>query len=410
VERVLLFSSPADDEYDPHLRRNVAEPPLGLLYLAAALEGSALCEHYSLVDGYVNPAEADRLEERIRQEGATQLWISLMSSEGMRCFGDRARKIKEKFPHLKITAGGAYFRGLPEESLRSRFPDYDLVVTGDPDLEIDDVLRAEGIFRPKPLVSHVEVPYPRRDRVDLRTYFSAGRPPHHLVIGARGCNGGCTFCAINRRSPYLRTPREVALEIKCLCAATGIKAFSIIDDVTALNPERFDRYEESLETLPSDIQLDVSWRIDRFSEETADRLADARVRVIRFGVESIDPAVQSFLGKSYSAEQIRRCVRWATERSLSPCLYFLFGFPKDTEAGIAGLLDFMEELARETPVPPYLGIIRVLEGTPLMKLYREHGWIKNGEPVRGLPLRDLLEVLARWRGKYPDFFYAGGSL
>ncbi len=404
MERILLFSSPADDAYDPYLRGHVAEPPLGLLYLCSGLERSPLCQEFFLIDGYLRPSEVKSLEEAVSKKKATQLWISFMSTEGPRCFGDQARKLKEKFPGLKIVAGGSFFRGLSKSLIHSNFPEYDLIVIGDPDLEIDNILEARGIYVSRPLTSFLEVPYPRRDLVNLSDYFANDRLPHHLIIGARGCSGRCTFCAISCRNPYLRNPQEVALEIQYLYATTGIPAFSLIDDVMAIRPERFEKYKRHLRPLPSSVQLDISWRIDRFSEKIADELAGLHIRVIRFGVEAIDPEVQRLLGKRFSPHQVRRSVRWCKERNLSACLYFLFGFPFETEETIARLLDFMAELSEETMVPPYLGIVRVLEGTPLMETYQKQGWIGEGEPIRGLPLERVLEILDGWRKKFPAFF------
>ena len=409
MERILLLATPADDEYDPFLRNNVAEPPLGLLYLWTALEQSGLCEHISLIDAYLQPALADELPKILADRKITQLWVSLMSTEGNRCIGDRLEQIRGLFPSLKMTGGGALFRRMDDGTIGRFLKDFDLIVVGDADLEIESVLRAEGIHRCGPLPSPLEVPYPNRSAVDLSAYFASDRAPHHVVIGARGCIGTCSFCSVSCRRPYLRTPREVVTEIRYLRRSTGIACYSLIDDVMAFSPRRFSEYERHLGSLPEDIQLDVSWRIDRFSPQIARRLASVGVRVVRFGVESIDPQTQNLLGKRFSPAEVKEAARLCRENGLSPCFYFMFGFATDTESKITDLIDFMSDLSQDIPVPPYLGIIRILEGTPLQQLYTENGWLEEGSPRRGVPMERLLEVLGEWRHRFAGFFEAGGD-
>ena len=409
MERILLLATPADDEYDPFLRNNVAEPPLGLLYLWTALEQSGLCKHVSLVDAYLDPALADELPKILAARKITQLWISLMSTEGYRCLGNRLEQLRALFPRLKITGGGALFRRMEDQAVGRFLGDFDLIVVGDADLEIEHILRAEGIYRCRPIPSPLEVPYPNRSAVDLSAYFASGRTPHHVVIGARGCVGTCSFCSISCRKPYLRAPREVITEIRYLHRATAIACFSLIDDVMAFSPKRFSEYERHLGSLRDNVQLDVSWRIDRFSPQIARRLVSLGVRVVRFGVESIDPQTQALLGKSFSPIEVKEAARLCRENGLSPCFYFMFGFATDTERKIADLIDFMTELSADIPVPPYLGIIRILEGTPLKRLYTDRGWLEGGSPKRGVPIERLLEVLGGWRHRFAGFFETGGD-
>jgi len=398
MERVVLFAGPAEDPYDPGLRSAVMEPPLGLLYLAAALRRSGSCEAVKLVDAYRDPAEVGRLEETLREFGATQLWVSLMSQDGARCFGGLALRLRERLPHIRLVAGGKFFRNAPLEALRPGWNGFDAIVLGDADLEAERVLACSGVHRCAPL-PFVELPYPRRDLVDIRDYAGT-RPPHFCVIGARGCVGNCSFCALAQRRPYRRAPAAVALEIEQLIVETGVGCYSIIDDLMPFDPDRFACYTEALGRLPEWVRLDVSWRADRFTPETAAALAAARVRIVRFGIEAIDPDLQRLLGKPCSREQIRNAVRWARAEGLSAATYFMFGFPTDTEESVAELLDFMGELASETPVPPYLGVLRVLPGTGLERIY-------GPRPARGLPEERMLEVLAGWRRRFPDFFGAG---
>ena len=395
MERVVLLASPADDCYDPQIRQGVVEPPLGLLYLAAALERAPACEDVRLVDAYRDPSEADHLEETLAQFRATQLWVSLMSVEGPRCLGSRVKQVRQRLPRVKLVGGGKYFENAPAESLEPGWNGFDLIVRGDADLELERILEAQGLYQCSPLPP-IELPYPRRELVDLSSY-SGSRPPHHCVVGARGCVGGCTFCAIAKRNPYRRDPANIVLEIEQLMAETHVGCYSIIDDLMPFDRGRFERYCAALGRLPSEAQIDVSWRADRFTPEIAEKLAGARVRIVRFGIESIAPEIQKLLGKPCPREQIMVAVRAARAHGLSAVTYFMFGFPTDTRESVEELLDFMFELSAETPVPPYLGILRVLEGTPLHRVY-------GGQPAPGLPLEEMLELLAAWRARFPDFF------
>lgn len=188
--------------------------------------------------------------------------------------------------------------------------------------------------------------------------------------------------------------------MRTLFEKTAVPFYSLIDDVMSLWPDRFADYERHFRQFPEGMWLDVPWRVDRFSDEIADRLAACGVNIVRFGVESIDPDTQNLLGKSFSKDEVRKAVKCCESRSISPCLYFMFGFAHETEETIAELIDFMAELGTETRVPPYLGIVRILPGTRLASVYRENGWMNGGVPRRGVPLPRLLEVLDDWRSTH----------
>jgi len=296
---------------------------------------------------------------------------------------------------VKLVAGGKYFQNAPPAALRPGWNGFDLIVRGDADLEADRILQALGLYECAALPP-IELPYPRRELADVFDY-SGSRPPHHCVIGARGCVGGCTFCAIAKRNPYRRDPANVVLEMEQLLAETGVTCYSIIDDLMPFDSGRFDRYGTALNRLPAAVQVDVSWRADRFTSQIAARLAASRVRIVRFGIESIDPQVQTLLGKPCPRSQILAAVRTARDHGLSAATYFMFGFPSDTEDSAAELLDFMLELSAETKAPPYLGILRVLDGTPLHRIY-------GGQQPPGLPVERMLELLEGWRARFPEFF------
>lgn len=398
-ERILLLAPPGEDEYDSGLRQGVAEPPLGLLYLWSALERCPHRPGVQILDAYVDPTRMDDLESIVHSCGCTQLWVSLMSTEGVRCLGDRISRIRNDLPQVKLVAGGAFFRKLPESDLSRFLAEYDLIVIGDADLEVETILTETGVHRCKPLPSYLELPYPNRDGLPLADY-AVDRPPRHVVIGARGCAGNCAFCAISTPRPYLRQPREVVLEMRTLFEKTTVPFYSLIDDVMSLWPDRFAEYERHCKHLPAGMWLDVPWRVDRFSEEIADRLAACGVNIVRFGVESIDPETQNLVGKSFSKDEVRNAVKSCVSRSISPCLYFMFGFAHETEETVAELIEFMGELGTETRVAPYLGIVRILKGTRLATVYQENGWMKDGVPKRGVPLPRLLEVLDAWRNSH----------
>lgn len=158
----------------------------------------------------------------------------------------------------------------------------------------------------------------------------------------RGCPYSCTFCCTSyfwRRVYRMKEPEEIIADIKYYKEKYGIRSFWFSHDAFTVNKklvtEICDRILEE--------KLDITWRcsarLDCISEELILKMKQAGMARISFGVETGSPRMQKLINKHLDLTKARSLVEFLLKERIWVGLYFIYGFPQETEEDLNQTLE-----------------------------------------------------------------------
>ncbi len=172
------------------------------------------------------------------------------------------------------------------------------------------------------------------DELD-RARFKAHVIPGITIETARGCWWGqkehCSFCGISDSGMVFRAkPSEQVIgELDALYARHGINRFVTADNI--IEPSYFNTLMPALVAADRDFALFYQTKANLKRHQVA-LLADAGVRWIQPGIESLDDRVLPLLAKGASAAINVQLIKWARNYGVWLLWNMLFGAPGENDA------------------------------------------------------------------------------
>ena len=348
------------------LKSHYVLPPIGVMYLAAALRSwtDAEVEVADFMSDRVDPAQAlEKLES-----AAPDLMFFTLGTPSVNFARAWLAELKKRLPRLRVAAVGPHVTALPEESLRSVGIDY--VVRGEPERTAAELVKALSEARSlssvdglawledgrmiqtgkRALIDRVdEIPFPARELFPNRAYSApfAKSSPFGLILTSRGCPFRCVYCATRGyygRSWRPRSVENVLSELSEMVEKYGLKDIGFWDDTFTVDRKRVMDVCRGI----LDRDLKIRWiclsRVDTVDPEILDWMKKAGCYQIQFGVESGDEEVLKRLGKDITVAQIRDAFRWSKAAGIDPAAFFMFGNPGETEASVKKTIRLALEL------------------------------------------------------------------
>lgn len=290
-----------------------------------------------------------------------------------------ARRIKERHPGITLIFGGSNFEGDMGVELCRSVDCVDYAVCGEGDQAFPELLVAlsEGrdpvgipsvvcrrggeVVGPSarpPLEALDELPAPAYEEYFERAEAlgllpSAGRRAIDIPFeSARGCWWGekhhCTFCGLNGSTMAFRakSPERVAEELAELTRRYRSFQFEAVDNIVST------AYLKTLFTRLAEEQRDYQFFYEvksNLSREQIKTLADAGVRRIQPGIESLSSHVLKLMRKGVTGIQNVNTLRWAKHYGISVGWNAIWGFPGELEEDYREQVDLVGQLAHLQP-------------------------------------------------------------
>ncbi|UCB56649.1 MAG: B12-binding domain-containing radical SAM protein [Candidatus Omnitrophota bacterium] len=304
----------------PFLIDDMVMPPLGVLYLAAALkEGGAKVKVIDLSHN----AKLPQINTKLVGISATTPQYPY------------ALDIKEKLKkdgHI-VAIGGAHSSGLPEVCLRDGF-DYAVVGEGERAIfELFD-LPDQKIIKSDYIEDVNSIAFPDREALDIHAYkYSIDGLPASTMITSRGCPYSCAFCgnSVWGRKLRLRSPENIFREAEEL-KKKGFEAIMFFDDIFTLKKDRVLEVCNKLRKL--ELILRVFTRADTIDEEMAAALYQAGCREVGIGSESGSQKILDTTMKGISVEQNTKAIDICRRHGIRVKLFMIIGLPGETKETI----------------------------------------------------------------------------
>jgi len=343
-------------------------PPIGLMYVAAALEKAGF--EVQMLDNYLLNKPIAEVKEFVAKLNPQIVGITCGSATYARCV-ETARAIKEVVPGCRVVVGGWHASYVPESLLAN--PEIDYVVMAEGERAMVQLSTAilsgdESFARsipgvacrfqnvnvknpPKFIENMDEIPFPARHLLPLEMYdrtieFLKARPADVMSI-TRGCVFNCGFCETRKLWGNICrgfSAQRVISEIEDLQSKYGTKAIYFANDNFTL------RRKETAEIcrLMVERNLNLEWicdtRVDLVDQDILASMSKAGCKVIWFGVESGSPKVLQRLGRNVSLQQVEDAFKLCRKNDIQVACSFMLGLPDETLADMDASLKFAKKL------------------------------------------------------------------
>lgn len=364
--------------------RRIGEP-LGLLYIAAALEQhgyvvkviDSSAEGYSnitnLGDGYIHYGlNNQELLSRIKDFMPDAVGVSSLFSARMQETINVCRLAKQA-GDITVIVGGLHPSLYPSDILKNPDIDYIVMQEGEQrlikllggDKNIDGIAyKDNGRIIINPPTSRINdldnLAFPARHLLNLETYFDIAVPyapffKNHRVaqiLTSRGCPGKCNFCStVNYwgRKFRIRSVDNIIREIQTLKNTYNIGEVQFVDDNLTADPKRAKELFKRMKDLNLHWCTPHGLMLSTLDEEMLEIMGKSGCYQISLAVESASERVlKEIIHKNVNLKKVQYVVEKAHENGIGVHLLFLVGLPGETREEIHQTLDFPEKTAADS--------------------------------------------------------------
>lgn len=383
--------------------RNGILPPLGVGFLAAALEARG--HETALVDAMAERFNIDQTADAVAALNPGLIGLSVMTCLNAPAAMETARALRRRCPGVPLVAGGPYVTSCGPGFLQS-CPEADYAIPGDGEMPLcalADALTAGSPLEDCPglwLRNAGGAPTATPAAPFVKDLDSFPPPARHLykpglyqplpslnlgrrvttVITARGCPWArCAFCHQGNSGAARfrrRSPEHVVAEIEDLVRNHGMRSIVFWDDNFCVMSGWIRTFCDLLDSRKIRIKWSVLARADTVTPEMLRRMAASGCYSIQYGFESGVPELLALINKGTTLDQYRDAVRWSREAGLEVRGSFMLGFPTETPEMSETTIRFACELNADYML---FFAYHVLPGTPLEAFAREHGRVGTAE-------------------------------
>jgi ribosomal peptide maturation radical SAM protein 1 len=370
------------------------------------------------------PAFLDRAEDEVLATGARVVGFTSTFSQNVASLV-LSQRLKRRDPSLRIVFGGANCDGPMGTALHGAFPWVDVVVRGEAEHVLPDLIRdlcAGGPVRPQPglcyrdgncsivvpqaesgAVRMDEVPTPVFDEYFERlgkTSFAAELARDVMLVyeSSRGCWWGakshCTFCGLNGTGMAFRSksPGRVLEEVTALARRYTRLNFQVVDNILDLG--YFRHLLPRLREAGNDLHLFFETKANLRRDQVR-LLREAGISSIQPGLESLSTPILRLMRKGVTALQNVRLLKWSAEYGVGVYWNFVVGFPGEPPEEYSRMASLIPSLAHLQP--PGVGRLNLERFSPYYERPREFGleilgpqaWYRFVYPVDDATLMDL---------------------
>lgn len=318
-----------------------------------------------------------------------------------------ARLIRERFPEIHLTVGGAYFSKIADGLKRDHHPVFQHLIHSavkgegeEPLLKLVKAINGEMPFEDVPsliynhpdgrlqvnepglaLSMNDDIGTPDFDGLDLKNYWSADLVLP--ILGSRDCYWkDCAFCDHFMQFAGFRSrkPDKIADDLQTLQQKYGARHFQFCDETMSPNYGR--RLAHALKERSMDIHWYTMARLQKgFDPETSQLWREAGCLFILMGLESANAELAQKMVKGTENAITEAVFRNLHQAGIFTFAYLFFGFPGETLETATETLQFIRK-NQEFINSLGSGVFILQKTTPIFKNHQAFGITPNAQDVQ----------------------------
>ncbi|MBM3233662.1 B12-binding domain-containing radical SAM protein [Candidatus Pacearchaeota archaeon] len=418
--KVLLINPPKMLLPGEHGRLSIY-PPLGLAYIAAAIENKheveildAVLEEWKKVEKGFHGMRFEEIAKIVKKKKPDVVGITGLSfiSESIHETINAVKRINLK---VKIIVGGPYATNSPKDLMKNKNVDFAVLGEGEKTiLELLDAIKnkktikkVKGIIyreknnirftKPRKFIEDLEsIKFPARDLLKMEKYFEIFKTGHGAegigrcasMITSRGCPFNCFFCSASKitgKRWRARSPKNIIKEIDELVKKYKITDIYFEDENISLNPERMKKIMSLIISRNYNLGLhaEQGMRADTLSFEILRMMKNAGFNDIVIAPESgVQRVLNDVVGKNLDLRKVEQVVKDAKKIGISVGCYFVIGMPGETKKDIIETIKFAKKLRKLGVRYCTFNNAVPLKGTRMYEIAKEKGYLlKDNEEL-----------------------------
>ncbi len=354
-------------------------PPLGLLYLQAAVEAGG--EHRAdVLDANLPGPWERRLHQTLRGDPPGLVGVSALTPNLVSVVRT-IQAVRRAAPDVPLVIGGPHVEAFPRQSAALDGVDYALA--GEAELTLPRLVEAlaagerhpriPGLFtagsaprEAAPLCDDLDtLPAPDRARLDPLAYRGAAGEDRSFatILTSRGCPHRCTFCSTPRGVPRLRSVASIVEEME-RCAALGVEHIYFLDDTFPTGGRRLAELCRAIADRPALPSWSCRTAAVGLTAEGLRQMKAAGCARVQIGVETGTDEGLRELGKAADVARIRETFAAAAAAGVPTMAYFMLGLPHERRPeDVRRMMRFAREIR---PVYALFNVLTLYPGTELL--------------------------------------------
>jgi anaerobic magnesium-protoporphyrin IX monomethyl ester cyclase len=387
-------------------------PPLGLAYIATALEKAHPDIDINIIDALAENLSEDELLVQVEKINPDIIGITVLTQQVEMALSV-TRKIKAKNNQCTIVWGGPHVHFEHEKAIQNNAVDF--CVRGEGEITFAKLIAAindktnlrqvEGITfldeegqtivtPDRPFIQDLDtIGFPARELLNIDRYSAPialkGRKPFASILATRGCPFDCHFCSLTKmwqRRQRRRSVENVLDEIGMLYKTYGIKSISFVDDLLVL--DRKWTLQLCAGLVKRGLHKKIIWeccgRIRLMTEELLLAMKKAGCRCVDYGIEFGNQRILDFVNKGFKIADVHKTVALTNKVGIPVKGLFMMGYPTETKETMQDTIDLAKNLKMDyftvSVAAPY-------PGTDLYAYCVKHDLLEKSEWVDLVQLR-----------------------
>jgi radical SAM superfamily enzyme YgiQ (UPF0313 family) len=225
-----------------------------------------------------------------------------------------------------------------------------------------------------------ELPWPMRQGLPMHRYNDTPGDmplPSAQMLASRGCPYKCKFCLwpqVMYQGNHYRTRNviDVVDEMEYLIKEMHFKSIYFDDDTFNCGRERILKLCDEIKKRRIDTPWAIMARADLMDEEMLEKMKDAGLFAVKYGVESATQKLLDNISKNMNLEKTESVIKFTQKLGIKTHLTFTFGLPEETKESMRKTIDFALRL---NPTTVQFSIATPFPGTIFYKEMKESGYI-----------------------------------